>query len=525
MRKITKRQLLRSVAAGAGSAAVYRTMDALGMFGQGAAEAAALDLPAGSGEGGSVVILGAGISGLIAAWELSRAGWRCTVLEASERLGGRNLTVRGGDVLTEGDMRQEVCFDREDYLYANLGPARIPHHHRTILGYCKAFGIDLEVFTNDNRAALFHNRERFAGRPVAARRVLTDMRGYVSELLSKAVDRGALDAELTGEDKQRVLAMLERFGGLEADRLYVGSNRAGYRGGQENAGLGGGDAEEPLDFSELLRSDFWQYKLHFGHFLNQNPTLFQPVGGMDAIVRAFAGRVGHLVRTQCVVEQIRRTADGVRIIYRNRDGGQEAVEADFAVCTVPATVLKTIPNDFAPATQDALRALEFAVPVKIAFQAQRRFWEEDSAIYGGISWTDGDIQQLWYPSNGYHRDKGIVMGAYIWSKDAALRYAARSAPDRIAAALAEGEPLHPGYAAEMQCGVSRAWSNVPLQKGGWARHTEAAKAATAILRQPDGPFYFAGDQVTALSGWQEGAALAAHAAADAMHRRFSARQQ
>ena len=142
--KLTRRGLLHSVGAAAG--------------------AAAAELPLGSGEGGRVVILGAGLSGLAAAWEMSKAGWQCVLLEASGRAGGRSLTARGGDVLVEEGGRQEVRFDREDYLYANLGPARIPYHHSTVLGYCKAFGIDLEVFTNDNRTALLHDGARFAGR-------------------------------------------------------------------------------------------------------------------------------------------------------------------------------------------------------------------------------------------------------------------------------------------------------------------------------------------------------------------------
>ena len=515
MNKPTRRTLLRSIGATAGSAAVYRTMDVLGMLGPGAAEAAALELPPGSGDGGRVVILGAGLSGLAAAWEMSRAGWECTVLEASERPGGRSLTVRGGDVLTEEGMRQEVCFDPEDHLYANLGPARIPYHHRTVLGYCKAFGIDLEVFTNDNRAAFFHNRERFGGRPVAARRVLTDMRGYVAELLSKAVDRGALDAELTPDDRERVREMLKSFGGLKDDGSYAGSNRAGYRG-RIHAGMAAGEIEETLDFRELLGSEFWQYKLHFSHFIDQNPTLFQPVGGMDAIVRAFAERVGHLVQYGCIVEQVRREGDGVRIVWRSPHGAEHVTLADHAICTIPAPVLKDIPNDFSPATQAALDAFEFVEAVKVAFQAKRRFWEEDSAVYGGISWTDSDITQIWYPCNGYHRSKGVLVGAYIWGREPGLRYSALSAPERLRAALAEGEPLHPGYAGEMECGISRAWHNVPFQKGGWPRRNEDAAAA---LRRGDGPFHFAGDQVTALPGWQEGALLAARAAAGAIHER------
>ena len=238
--KMTRRNFIQSLGAVAGVEAVHRTMQALGLAGAGAAHASAIDLPRGSGQGKSVVILGAGVSGMTAAYELSKAGYRCTVLEAAGRAGGRNLTVRGGDLVRETDSRQWVDFDRQDHLYANLGPARIPYHHRTILGYCKEFGVELEVFTNDNRAALFHNRERFGGKPLAGRQVRTDMRGYVAELLAKAVGADALDSELTGEDKERILEMLVRYGDLdEKDRLYKGSRRGGYRGKiKPGSGLG-----------------------------------------------------------------------------------------------------------------------------------------------------------------------------------------------------------------------------------------------------------------------------------------------
>ena len=87
----------------------------------------------GPGDGKRVVILGAGIAGLTAAYELSKVGYTCEILEATSRAGGRNLTARGGDVLEEMNNTQRVDFDREDYLYANMGPARLPYHHETIL--------------------------------------------------------------------------------------------------------------------------------------------------------------------------------------------------------------------------------------------------------------------------------------------------------------------------------------------------------------------------------------------------------
>ncbi len=524
--RMTKRTFLRSVGAAAGVGAVYRTMQALGLSpADGVARAAAPALPAGSGAGTHVVVLGAGIAGMTAAWELAAAGYRCTILEATGRAGGRSLTVRRGDVLTEAGNRQRVEFDGGGHLYANLGPARIPYHHEAVLGYCKAFGIELEVFVNDNRAALFHNRERLSGRPVTARRAVTDLRGYVAELLAKAVSRDALDSELTGLDKERVLAMLVEYGGLDPDRLYRGSDRAGYRGERINAGLEAGEVSDPLDFGALLETEFWEYKLHFGEFLDQNPTLFQPVGGMDTIVEAFRARVGGLVRYRSVVEEIRRTpGGGVRVVYRNADAGAgagalESVEADFAISTVPAPVLKDVANDFAPETRAAIAALEFTPAVKIAFQARRRFWEEDHAIYGGISWTDQDITQIWYPSCGYHRDKGIVVGAYVWDDrpGQSERFARMTPHERLRAAIAEGERLHPGYGAEMESGISRAWSEVPFQKGAWP--AGYPYEAPARLREPDGPVHFAGDQVSALPGWQEGAVLSAHAAVNAIGER------
>ncbi len=274
---------------------------------------------------------------------------------------------------------------------------------------------------------------------------------------------------------------------------------------------------DPLDFSELLKSDFWRFKLHFDDFLNQNPTLLQPVGGMDAIAKAFERRVGPLIRYRTVVEEIRKTPRGVRIVYRAAgQSASAALAADFAICTIPAPVLKDIPNDFSPEVRETLESLTFVPAVKIAFQARRRFWEEDHAIYGGISWTDQDITQIWYPAYGYHRDKGIVIGAYIWDErpGQGLRFARMTPSERLQAAIAEGERIHPGYGAELESGISRSWPTTPFQKGGWPE----SKSPPA-LRKPDGAIHFAGDQITALPGWQEGAAHAAHAAVNAINER------
>ena len=529
---LTKRQLLQYIGSAAGAAGVYRTMAALGMLGvsslTGCSSPSAVSQSVGDGK--RIVILGAGIAGLVAAYELDRMGYDCTILEATARAGGRSLTVRSGDVIEEAGGRQRVNFDDKAYLYANMGPARIPYHHRAILDYCKAFEVDLEVFTNDNRAAFFQAPGSFGDQAVVARQLHTDQRGYIAELLAKAVNRNALDQELTATDKERLLSMLKDFGDLQDDYRYVDSGRAGYQGEHVNKGLVS-DAMPvaPLGLRQLLgfdAADLW-WALRFSHGVNQNPTLLQPVGGMDMIVEAFKARVGHLIRYESIVEDIsNQAAGGVRVGYSHRGTTMEAIHADFAICTIPTTVLRDIDNNFSAPTQAAIESRTYDAAVKIAFQARRRFWEEDHYIYGGISWTTyNDIQQIWYPANGYHRPKGIIMGAYIFGEDGfdrdfALDFAKMSHSQRLEHALASGERIHRGYRDELEVntGVSRAWSEVRFQKGSWP----SAPVPIAALEIPDGAVYFAGDHTSALSGWQEGSAQSALAVVEAINERVMA---
>ncbi len=526
---LTKRQLLQYVGSVAGAAGVYRSMAALGMLGVSSLTGCSSDSAVSQslGDGKHVVILGAGIAGLVAAYELDKLGYQCTILEATQRAGGRNLTVRRGDVMEEFNSTQQVEFDDEDYLYANMGPARIPYHHETILGYCKEFGVDLEVFVNDNRGAFFQSPGSFKGMPVTGRELHAAQRGYIAELLSKAVNGGALNDELEMEDKDNLLSMIRGFGDLNADDAYGGSGRAGYDGIYVNAGLGGAMPVRPLSRGDVLGFDLPWLFVRWGHSLDQQATLFQPVGGMDKIVEAFKrrGRVERFIRYGSVVEQISNQAGGgVRVAYSDRGTMMEPFDADYAICTIPATVLTDIRNNFSQETKDAIAGIPYDSAVKIAFQGKYRFWEDEDIIYGGISWTTPeDVTQIWYPSNGYHRDKGIILGAYIFGvpdfdQSSALGFAEMRPSQRLDAAIMAGERIHPGYGNKVEAGVSRAWSEVPFQKGSWP---DFGHVPVEALKQPDGAVHFAGDLTSALSGWQEGSALSALAAVDAIQMRVA----
>src|SRR6516164_3259784 len=136
MMTITRRTLLEQIGAVGGISAAYMAMEALGLAIPTPANAEHFALPVRSGNGKSVVILGAGVAGLVSAYELQRVGYRVTVLEARDRIGGRVWTIRGGErIVQTGRSDQRAEF--EPGLYFNAGAARIPSSHRAILGYAR----------------------------------------------------------------------------------------------------------------------------------------------------------------------------------------------------------------------------------------------------------------------------------------------------------------------------------------------------------------------------------------------------
>ena len=145
--QVSRRELLTMIGAAAGSAALYQAMTTLG-HAQPSPYQGPVKL---QGDPGTVkvLILGAGLAGMVAALELRAAGYEVEVLEYREKAGGRCWTLRGGDTYTElGDFRQDIGFAEGNYF--NPGPWRIPHHHHAILDYCRRLDVKLEPFIQKN---------------------------------------------------------------------------------------------------------------------------------------------------------------------------------------------------------------------------------------------------------------------------------------------------------------------------------------------------------------------------------------
>lgn len=502
----SRRDVLLAVGAAGGASAVFAAAQALGLV---PAQALAQEpklAPARDG-GLHVAILGAGVGGLAAAHELRKAGHRCTVLEASPRAGGRNLTLRRGDVVDELGGRQVCGFDDHEDLYFNAGPARIPGHHHALLRYCRELGVALELFVNENRDAWVQDDAGFNGRRVRNREYMTDARGFMAELLAKSVDAAALATPLSAADIERLREFARAYGDLDGSFGYTGSSRAGFASGGI---LAAGATKQPLAGGELLRTGFWREFMHWGEFLHQAAPMMQPVGGMDRIVAAFVARLGDAVRLGCPVQGIRLLEDGVDIAYADPRGAPRSLRADYCLNSIPTHLVTGLAHNFPPAYAAALAAPARGKLMKIAFQARRRFWE-DEGIYGGISWTSQDITQIWYPPHGIHSGKGVILGAYVFDYEAGARLARLSPAARLEAAIRQGEKLHPNYRSHLEHGVSVAWHRMNHMLGCAATWTpEALAQHFPTLQRPVGRHYLIGDQVSHLPGWQESAIASAH---------------
>jgi monoamine oxidase len=178
---VTRRQFLTRVAAAGSVSLAYEAMMGLGLIAA-PAQRTAFEL-SGRVSGVRILVLGGGLAGMTAAYELGKIGYDCRVLEARARPGGRVFTVRRGTVSEEDGPGQTAAFD--DGLYLNAGPMRIPYHHQTTLEYCRELQVATEVFVPDCESAyLVQTRGPLSGRRIRLREARADFDGYIAELLS-----------------------------------------------------------------------------------------------------------------------------------------------------------------------------------------------------------------------------------------------------------------------------------------------------------------------------------------------------
>ncbi|MFC4776836.1 flavin monoamine oxidase family protein [Paenibacillus sp. GCM10023252] len=523
-KEMSRRQFITTVGKLGGTAAVFSVMGTMGLLSPETVKAADYtppgrnDLAGTKRNGKKIIILGAGVAGMTAAYELGLAGYDCTILEARARSGGRIWSVRRGTSVADvGGMKQVARFD--DGMYFNAGPMRIPQFHVT-MEYCRKFGIEMEPFNNVNEQGFYYNENvgALSGKRVRKREAKADVRGYVAEMLAKAVNQSSLDLPLSPEEKEKLVNYLRVEGDLNKDLFYKGSSRGGYKE-EPGSRLDAGVIRDPFDMKAIIGSGFGNFfSGEYGY--DQQMMMFHPVGGIDAIAKAFEKKVGHHIKFGSEVMEIKQSDSGVTVVYKNLDTGDvKEASGDYCICTIPLSVLKDVKSDFSPEMKKAISSINYASAGKIGLQFKRRFWEEDEHIYGGSSLTNMDISSIYYPPTKYFAKKGLLLGYYAFGSNAD-KLGAMSYLERERHALMQGAKIHPQYHQEFESSFSVDWKRVKYNLGGWVSYSaDDRKTYYPTLCKPDRRVYLAGEHISYITAWMAGGIESARSVVTDIHQR------
>ena len=504
---VTRRRFLEELGLVGGTSLVMSAMTSWNLMARAAGQRPVLS---GRPPRAKVLVLGAGVSGLVIGYELGKLGYDYQILEARDRVGGLAWTVRRGTEHTELGGERQVCgFDVG--LYVNVGAWRIPYTHTGVLNYCRELGVPLEIFINETENAYFYYEGSelgsLAGKRVRLREVKADMVGYTNELLVKALDQGQLDLPLTAEDKQRFLTYLVAQGYLDSsDRRY-----------KAFAVRGPGN---PHDFAALLRSGFSQRMRSVPATSGTTAApMFQPVGGMDQFPKGFERAIGgNHITFNADVQSVHQSDTAVTVVYNDtRSGKRREVSADFVVACMPLSVLSGVDINLSSELMAAVKSTTYSNSAKMGLAMKRRFWEEDDQIFGGHLYSNLPLGEFSYPSNDYFSRKGVLLGLYVNQPVGDLLD--RSIKERVEHVLMHASKVHPQIRQEFDSAYAVWWRKVKYSQGGYAagstptRRTQLARidnrivigsAATAPESSPD---------------WMEGAVAAAWQALRALHER------
>jgi len=504
---LTRRRFLEQLGVVGGASLVMSAMTSWDlMAGQGGERPVLSGRP----ERAKVLVLGTGVSGLVVGYELGKLGYDFHMLEARDRVGGLNWTVRKGTEHTEINGERQVCtFD--EGMYVNVGPWRIPYSHTGVLNYCKELGVPLQVFLNESDSSYFYFEGDVAGslsnKRVRLREVKADLIGQTNELLVKAIDQHKLDLAMTPEDQERFVKFLISEGYLDsADRKYKAF---------ENRGPG-----DPYDLAVLLQGGF-------GNRMRSVPPregtaaapMFQPVGGMDQFPKGLQRAIGpNRITFNAEVQSVHQDDTGVKVVYLDTKKGKKTeVTADYVVVCMPLSVLSSVDINLSPDMMQAVKAVNYSNSAKMGLAMKRRFWEEDDQIFGGHLYSNLPLGEFSYPSNDYFTQKGVLLGLYANGPVGDLLDQPVKA--RVEHVLTHSSKVHPQIRHEFESAYAVWWRNVKYSQGGYASGSASARriqlskvenriiigsAATAPHSEPD---------------WQEGAVSAGWQALTSLHKR------
>jgi monoamine oxidase len=478
----------------------------------------------------NVTILGAGIAGLAAAYELEKLGHTVRIFEGSHRIGGRVWTHRFND-----------------NTYGELGAMRIPSEHDYTLHYTKEMGLDLRKFisAHQNLECYYDIRDtqiRMKDAPAHLySKFQLSSKQKEDEKAPDMFGRTISDVfdSLSDEEKASLLT-----GDLDTDRLRDLDRLSLGEFLRIHAGY---DASELIGISTSLESFFDRATTMLLREAIADPgeTLYEIIGGMDLLPSKLEEKIrGPINLNTQVIGIHKKENESIHITISKNDNSPSVEECDFVICTLPFTMLRriNISPAFSPEKMLAIRNLGYSSSTKVLLHCSQRFWETKYNIIGGASQTDQLIRAIYYPSDNAEekeiispsqrystlysgqrsnifkpksdeisRGPGVLLGSYTWGHDARTMGSLND-NDRKNIAIRMISRFHPEITEKgmVDDHVSMFWDAYRWSAGSFSflfpgQQTTLYKHAI----QPEGNIHFAGEHCSLYNAWIQGALVSA----------------
>lgn len=446
-----------------------------------------------------VIVIGAGLAGLSAAWELTQAGHHVTVLEASNRPGGRVHTLR--DPFSDG-------------LTAEAGAMTFSDGFRHFTRYLEAFKIASAPVARAPLAVVHHLRgsrlEVKPGTPPAWPYSL------------KPDEQGLGSIALV----QKYFAAAEKLG----DPTAPGWSIEPFKDWDQMTLAGWLKTQGASDEAIVLMG----HSLFFGHGWTTGSALHRLIsdvalfymgqgshvipGGMDLLPRAFAQALREQIWYGSWVTEMVQEQDRVRVMFR-QGGSERTLEAERVICAVPVPLLRAIKitPELPSHKALAIRHLQYSRVTRIYLQARRRFWAEAGNL--GRAFTDLPIQLVSEHPVVRAEDAGPRAILECHPKGSIAKILdSKPESERLDFALEHLEKIHPGMRAHFEGGTSYSWGKDFWTGGGYPEWNPGQLTdLVPLFARAEGRIHFAGEHTSMLSRTMEGALESGNRAAREVH--------
>ncbi|XP_021090810.2 L-amino-acid oxidase [Mesocricetus auratus] len=434
-----------------------------------------------------VVVVGAGIAGLVAAKTLQDAGHKVTILEARDYIGGRVLTVR----------------NKKEGWYFELGPMRIPASHKLTHTYVKKLGLKLNKFIQyDNNTWYLLNGRRYRAWEVKAN---PGILGYPVSPTEKSKTAQDLFHQAITKIKQH----LKAFNCSQLMSIYDSYSTKSYltKEGMLSKGaiemIGDVMNENAGYYKSLLES------LRIASIFSRNDEFSEIIGGFDQLPNGISASLKpSTIHLRSRVEAVVRNGTKVEVLYHTAGPTSplRKLTADYVIssASAKATRLITFQPPLSSDKTHALRSVHYTSATKVVLVCNKRFWEQDG-IRGGHSITDRPSRYIYYPSHRLPGGKGVLLASYTVGDDSFF-FAAMKPNQVVNIILDDLAAVHhiPKEELKRMCpkSVVKHWSLDPLTIGAFAEFTPYQFVDySKKLFQPEDRIHFAGEHTSLPHGW------------------------